>query len=186
MAWCENSWCGHHRFENEIFIDSELITHQHQLSRSQVISRSSIDLPVFEDYESFIESDFFTEEIDLWIGDIRLWRDNNAQLVIRLQRMLIILWYMSPDDLFVSNAELQWWDSDAHAQDPNGWVYIEGYFSNMSHSAVIKFQDTIWIWNDGIVWDATKEFLYKTIYRFYHSYESINTVDIRDQVFKPD
>lgn len=183
---CEDWGCGHHRLDEEVYLEPQITYHENQLSRREVQSRSSEELPFFLSYEEFVDSDFFNDKIDLWVSDIQILRNNSTDRVYRLQRLFIILWYMSQEDLFVSNAELQGWDSDAHAEDPDWGVYVEWFFSLISQQAVREFQTNVNLLIDGVVGDATKEMLYRTIYRFYHSEELLNNGEIIQQVFNTD
>jgi rhamnogalacturonyl hydrolase YesR len=115
---------------------------------------------------------------------LKISRDNDADRAIRLQRILIILGYMTEEDFFISNAELQWWDSDAHAEDPDGGLYREGYFAMKTLNAVKQFQNSVWAWNDGVVWDITKVTLYRTLFMSYHYAEVLSNNEIQEKVFR--
>jgi len=154
-------------------------------------SRKGLVLEVFEDYESFVQSDFFDEYYNLRNREIRAkdiyeiaqWRlvpnDYDEEWYIwpwpkreyllaneddmKVQRILLILWYMEISD-FDLDPEVV---INRH-EDETSYFWI---LRKKEDTSIKRLQSDYGIKIDGIVWVDTKRVLYRLVYEFFHSSE---------------
>jgi len=157
---------------------------------------NGIELPIFDNYESFIASDFFKKYYDLWIRDLRVkslwdiveWKPHPDEYDTewysgpvwwknllpaneydaRLQRMLLVLWYLKLNDFSLE----EYIDGERHESEVSTfWILWKN-----ENRAIREFQKNYELETDGIVGEYTKEVLYHLVYYFFHSRERFECI----------
>lgn len=132
-------------------------------------------LPKFWSYEDFIKSDFFQKYYFLWDDIISFSPDSHflqmasldpqAQYIEKLQRMLVILWYIDVE-IFSGN----YCDIDPESEscsEISPWRYFWVY-GKKTQRALTQFQNDKAI-NEKKISEVTQKTLYRDVYYYFHS-----------------
>lgn len=136
----------------------------------------------FEDFESFLDSDTFTEKFSLWENTLQIQHNIGMYLeigthpkkeIIRLQDMLELLWYFPKDEQYFTGRDIQGADYQSPYErfDMIGW-----HFGEQTRNAVREFQTQENIDEDGIVGPKTKKRFYQRIYERFYSAKNKNCI----------
>ncbi len=135
-----------------------------------------VEFPYFEDYDSFVESDFFKKYYNLWNKD--LFSSPDEHLLQRysisttlpyteaLHRILVILWYISVDKFVWNFCDVE--PGKPECDRESKWRYF-WVFWPATRKAVREFQSDYGINPNKRVWDDTKKILYKRVFLSFHT-----------------
>lgn len=141
-----------------------------------------IELPKFWTFEDFKSSDFFRRYYDLedksisYDRDMHLLQvykiDESIFLVQKLQRALVVLWYLDVDVLEGNYCTLEMDDTfcldNTITDDPFLYFWT---FGVKTMKALHLFQTHSGISSDFVVWTDTKTLLYQALFHTFHSKE---------------
>jgi murein L,D-transpeptidase YcbB/YkuD len=137
---------------------------------------NGIELPFFEGYESFRDSDFFSRYYDLWEENISFSRDDyflqlhsldvQAYFIEKLQRILVVLWCLEMSDFIWNYCDISPEERDCERISELRYFWV---FWPKTYSAVRAFQREFSLPDDGIVWEQTRTSLYQTIFHSLHN-----------------
>lgn len=126
------------------------------------------ELPKFSSFQDFKNSDFFLRNYNLGeetlFFDYESWNQQRLNLVFdtniqKLQVMLIFLWYMTEEELYWD----YWIDESGKHTISYFWL---GWPVTFSHVEEFQIDEDIEV--DGVVWEETRERLYRKIYEVFH------------------